>query len=167
MAWQDEMVLMVRYLINDVDSPYTNTDAKLEKLITVAAQQTLNDIEFKQTYTVDISTPDITPDPTDGDKDNAFINLVSLKAACLYDNWSFRSKLGVAGISVRSGADSVSTNGQLSGYQWILQNGPCKAFEQAKWEFEAGNLTPGRAILGPFAGWNIDTDGPSENRGRS
>jgi hypothetical protein len=157
MAWQTDMVVMLRFLINDVEAPQTYTDERLETLIAVAATYVLSEMKFHYEYVVNISTPSITPDPTDI-PDLAFMNLVTLKAACLFDNWGYRSKMGTSGISVKSGADTVSTGGQLSGYQWILQNGACKGYETAKWEFEAGNLCPGRAILGPFAGWNVDTD---------
>lgn len=158
MAWETDMVLMLRYLINDIDLPQTYTDERLEQLLAVAAQYVIDEIDFSTTYTIDMSTPSISPDPTSGTKDISFMHLVTLKAACLFDSWGYRSKMGEAGISIRSGPDSVSTGGQLSGYQWILQNGACNGYEQAKWDYQTGNIAPGRAILGPFAGWNVNTD---------
>ncbi len=156
MAWQTEMVLILRYFINDLGSPPVYTDERLQTLLAIAGQYVQFDLGFPQ-YTIDISVPSITPDPCDA-KDKAFINLVVLKAACLLDGWGLREKLATSGISVKSGPDTVSTGGQLSGYQWLLKNGACKGYDDAKWEYQAGNLSPGAAILGPFAGWNVDTD---------
>jgi hypothetical protein len=163
MAWETEMITIVRYLIYDFATPYTYSDDRLETAISIAAQLLLEEVDFKNDYLVDISIPDIVPDPTDGDKDNAFINLCCLKTACLIDNWSLRSKVGTVGVAVKSGPDSVDTRGAAQAYQYLYENGACKTFEEAKWEFKAGNLTPGRAILAPFVGENVDSFNYSYN----
>lgn len=159
MSWQTEMTTIVRYLIYDFSDTPTYTDQKIQTAIVVAAQMTLQDIGFSKVYNISVPNSSISPDPTTtDDKDDAFINLVSLKTACLIDTWQLRAKLPVAGISIRSGPESVDTRGVLTAYQYLKENGACKAFEQAKWEYEAGNLCPGRIILGPFIGENVDTN---------
>lgn len=156
MAWTTQMVTLVRYLINDITAPYTFSDSRLQTAIAVSTQLVLHELTFKQTYTVDITIPSITPDPTQM-PDNAFINLISLKTACLMDTSLFRTKAAQAGVSVRTGSHSIDSKGQLEGYNRLLQIGPCKAYEEAKLEYIAGNAVPGRAILGPFQGINVDT----------
>ena len=72
MAWQNEMSIIVRHLINDLDSSsYTFTDSRVEESILVAAQLVLIEIDFDKSYTIDVDASSISPDPTtSGDKDN-------------------------------------------------------------------------------------------------
>ena len=57
MAWQNEMSIIVRHLINDLDSSsYTFTDSRVEESILVAAQLVLIEIDFdKATIAIDFS----------------------------------------------------------------------------------------------------------------
>lgn len=82
MAWQSEMTIIVRYLVNDPSST-DYTDLHIQQLILVAAQLVQHEIEFDKTYTVDVDSLSLSPDPTTGTKDNGFINLISLKSACM------------------------------------------------------------------------------------
>ena len=84
MAWQNEMVRIVRHLINDLDSSnYTFTDDRLEESVLVAAQLLLKEVDFDNTYTIDTDALDMSPDPTTlTTKDDAFINLASLRIKC-------------------------------------------------------------------------------------
>ena len=79
MAWQSEMVRMLRHVVNDLDSSsYSFTDDRLEESILVSAQLVLTEIDFENTYTVDVDGLVLTPDPTTlADKDDAFINIDS------------------------------------------------------------------------------------------
>ena len=81
MAWQDQMSTIVRYIVNDVDSTnYTFSDERIETSILVASQLVINEIDFVQTYTIDVEGGTISPDPTvTATKDNDFINIISLR----------------------------------------------------------------------------------------
>ena len=83
MAWQNEMTLIVRHLVNDLDSSdYTFTDSRLEESILVSAQLSFLEVDFEQTYTIDVDSVTLSPDPTtSSDKDDSFINIVSLRTA--------------------------------------------------------------------------------------
>ena len=83
MTWQNEMRIIIRHLINDLDSSsYTFTDDRVEETVLVASQLVLHEIDFEQTYTIDVDGSSLSPDPTtSGSKDNSFINLVSIKTA--------------------------------------------------------------------------------------
>lgn len=157
MGWKTEMVQILRYLINDIDGS-TYSSSRLEKTILVAAQLTLHDVSFAQTYTVDVDESVLTPDPTTGTKDDAFINLVVLKAGCIIDTGLIRSKLSTLGYVVKVGNDMVDTRTQYDAYKTIYEKGFCKIYDEAKWEYELGSQEPGRAILGPFAGPNVNTE---------
>ncbi len=160
MSWQTVMTSMVRYLIGDIEAPYTYSDNRLQTTIVVAANLANMEVTFPNTYTIDVPNTGISPDPTTLN-DQAFINLVSLKTACFIDNSTFRTKAAQAGMVVKTGTHSIDTKGQLDGYKYLLEKGACKAYEEAKWDYELGNSVPGRAILGPFSGINIDTDYPT------
>ena len=48
MAWQNEMTLIVRHLVNDLDSSdYTFTDSRLEESILVSAQLSFLEVDFE------------------------------------------------------------------------------------------------------------------------
>ena len=107
MAWQSEMVRIVRHLINDLDSTnYSFTDDRLEELILVASQLVLTTLDFTNEYTVDVDALTLNPDPTTGTKDDSFINLVSLKAACVVLGSEVRSN-ALNSISLRDGPSAI------------------------------------------------------------
>ena len=79
MSWQNEMTIIVRHLINDLDSSsYTFTDSRIEESILVSSQLVLHEVDFESSYTVDVDSLTLTPDPTantgsDGKDDGFFI----------------------------------------------------------------------------------------------
>lgn len=158
MSWQSTMTTMVRFLINDVVSPYTYSDERIQQAIVVSARLVLQEIEFDNDYVIDVTNITITPDPTDVN-DTAFINLVSLKTGCFIDIGQLRTKTASAGWLVKGGSHVVDTRGVAEAYKILMEKGLCKVYEDAAWEYRTGSQTPGRAILSPFAGINIDTTG--------
>jgi hypothetical protein len=152
MAWQDDMVIMVRVLINDLLAPQKKADAYIEQVIVTAGIFVDQETELATEYDFDVSTPDITPDPTDAD-DNTFIALATLKAACLLNVGDYQKATG-CGMRVRDGDSLVDTSVSFKGYKDILELGACAAYEKLKWEVEQLNLlgTGGAigAVLGPY-----------------
>ena len=150
MAWTDDMPTIVRYLVNDVDSNnYTYTNGRIKQTIVVAAQLVLNEIDFDKTYTVTVSTSGISPDPTAATKDDAFINLVSLKSACLIASSELRTK-SLDAVRVSDGSSSIDAGGVLRGFE-ALSKSMCQRYESAKLEYKAGNSVAGQAILSPYS----------------
>ena len=117
MTWQTEMTTIVRYLINDVDGA-TFTDSRIQNTIVVSAQLENNEINFAKDYTIDIVGTGITPDPTVTTKDNAFINIVSLKAGCLITDSEIRTA-GANLISVSDGPSSINMTSTLNGLKIV------------------------------------------------
>ena len=78
MAWQNEMSIIVRHLVNDLDSSsYTFTNDRVEETILVSAQLLLYEVDFENTYPVDVDASSLSPDPTSSsNKDDAFIALL-------------------------------------------------------------------------------------------
>jgi hypothetical protein len=147
MSWQVEMVVMLRGLINDLDEE-TYTDSRLEDYLSIAAQLVLNQVSFDYTYTVDVSEKEISPDPTSV-SDNAFINLVSLKAACIIVTGEYKSQAAKT-VSFRNAQTALDTKGAADAKKDLMKS-VCAAYEQEKEQFMMGNRTPGRIITGPIS----------------
>ncbi len=163
MAWQDETVPILRVMLNDMGcGELTYTDSRLIELLLAAAYLNVAFIPFPTTYTVTISTETISPDPS---TDAPFLSFMTLKAACLADTNTFRSKAFAAGIEARCGPATLRTGQHLQGFQTLLEEGPCKAFEELRDEFIFnGNTKAIRAVLSPFVGNQFD---PSISLGRN
>lgn len=163
MAWQEEIRTIVRVLINDVIEPYEFTDARLEQAITVAAKYVQFDVVLDHSYTVDVVNSTISPDPT-LDNDEVFISLTSLKAACIFDQATYRTKAALEGVRAALGPAALSVAGNIQGWQNIIEHGACKAYDDLVDHWDISNATVARAILGPFAGNKFD---PSFQLGRT
>jgi hypothetical protein len=156
MAWKSEMVLMLRGLISDFDKT-SYTDDRLQQLLVIAAHYVRQEVDFTQTYTISVTAKTISPDPcssTNADK-QAFTNFTVLKAACLTDWSTYRSKALSSGIRARCGPAQLETLQHLKGFRDLIDFGPCKAYETLKEEHEFGNYTL-KAILSPFTSSNFD-----------
>ena len=85
MSWQGQMSTIVRHLISDVDSTaYTFSANRIETSVLVAAQLITMNVDFNNTYTINVESCALSPDPTDTDtQDNPFIALTCLRAHVL------------------------------------------------------------------------------------
>lgn len=155
MSWEQEIPIIVRVLINDLSDAPTYTDERLLQLIVVAAKYVEFDVVLDNTYTVNVVTPSITPDPSAAD-DSIFISLVSLKAACLVDQSTLRTKAAMEGIRAALGPASLSVGGSMAGIKMILEQGPCAAYDELTSHWDVKEATAVRAVLSPFVGNNFD-----------
>ena len=149
MAWQDVAIPFLRVLINDLGSTPTYCEDRLEELLIMSARLVAQDMYFPITYSINIPTLTITPDPY---TDDYFINFMVLKAACLVDNTTYRTKAALEGIRATVGPANLSVAGHLKGFEYLLQNGVCKTYEQLKTEYRAnqGLTYTIQAVLSPF-----------------
>jgi len=156
MSWQDSLIPLLRGQINDMVSPYTYSDGRLEELCVYSAHLILNEITFENTYTVTIPTLTISPDPSD---DVAFLNLVSLKAAIMVvfnelKDYSTKSVKIVDGPSQIDLSTTYKNKKDL--YDSLL-----KAFEKAKTLHALGDNGGvgglGKAVITPTT---IETQSP-------
>ena len=140
MSWQLEIPIIVRDWINDLEDKPTYTDDRIQQVITVAAQNVIREVNFTETYTVDVVNLTITPDPCLAtEKDNDFIALTAIKSACLLDQSTFRTKAVNEGIKTSLGPTTLDVRGNLKGYQTLIETGPCAVYQQLRTEFEIGN----------------------------
>jgi hypothetical protein len=157
MYWEIEIPIIVRSLINDLGPDPTYSDDRILQLAVVAANYVSKEVNLSRTYNIDMVNVDITPDPSDNaTRDTDFISFIALKSACLLDQSTFRTKAALEGIRTSLGSASLSVAGNLSGYKTILQEGPCKLYDQLAMDINIGNASVVRAVLSPFVGNNFD-----------
>lgn len=157
MSWQTEMTAMVRTLINDSIEPYQFSDDRIQQTILVASKYVQFDVVLEHSYTINITNQTLTPDPTE-DGDEIFIILASLKAACLVDQGTLRSKAASEGIRAALGPASLSVSGVATGWEMILKHGPCKLYDDLVEHWDVANASAIAAVLGPFSGNHFDPE---------
>ena len=151
MSWQTEIPIIVRTLVNDWSDQPVYSDDRLIQVISVAAKYVQFDVVLDHQYIVDVTSPSITPDPTD-DRDEIFISLVSLKAACLVDQSTYRTKAATEGIRAALGPANLAVNGQSSAWKTILEHGPCALYEELTSHWDVKDASAIAAVLSPFVG---------------
>lgn len=155
MTWEEEIIRIVRVLINDLTYPYEYSNERLLQVISVSAKYVQFDVVLDTTYTVDVTNNTISPDPT-VNGDSIFISLIGLKASCLIDQSNFRTKASLEGIRAALGPASLSTSGTLSGWKQILDHGSCKLYADLTEHWDVMNATAIASILTPFVGNKFD-----------
>lgn len=159
MSWQDECIPMLRVIISDIDcDSQTYSDNRLEEILVVAARYVDQELTLPTVYTITVSDRTISPDPTDSvSNDNTvLINMTVLKAACLTDWSTFRTKALLAGVEARCGPAVIRTLKHLDGFKELLTDGPCAAYEKLKNDHNFGNTNVIMAILSPFVSNTFD-----------
>lgn len=158
MAWQSELVLILRHLVDDLcGSAYS--DSRLEEVILVSAQIMLAETSFSQTYTIDVDAQTLSPDPTTGTRDAGFIALVTLKAACIIARGELRNAAAREGIKVTDKFGSIEIKGKAMAAQELAKT-YCDAYQKAKLEYAINNVSAIRAIFNVVVGPNINIDVP-------
>ena len=151
MSWQGQMSTVVRHLISDVDpTAYTFSANRIETSILVAAQLITMNVDFNNTYTINVESCALSPDPTDTDtKDNPFIALTCLRAACIVIGGDIRKESGNA-ISIKDGPSAIDLRGVTSTLT-VLYKDLCEKYAHALLESRAGGRVAGQSILGPYS----------------
>ena len=130
MSWQGQMSTILRYLIDDVDSSkYKFSDNRIETTLLVAAQLVNLDVDFNNTYTINVETCKLSPDPTEtATREDAFINLVCLKAACVMVGSQVRSEAANS-ISIKDGPSAIDLRG-VSSTLTVLYKDLCEKYDK-------------------------------------
>ena len=151
MSWQGQMTTVVRHLINDVDpSNYTFSTDRVETTILVAAQLLIMNVDFNNTYDINVEASTLSPNPSDSDtKDDPFIALACLRAACIIVGSEIRKESGNA-ISIKDGPSAIDLRGVTSTLTVLYQD-LCKKYDEAELDYRAGNSVSGQSILGPYS----------------
>lgn len=149
MSWRNEIPLMVRHLIDDLNpSAYKYSDERIETSVLVSAQLLTIETDFSSTYSIDISNGQLSPDPT-SPRDNAFINLTALKSACMIVGSEIKTEAANS-ISIKDGPSSIDLRGVASTLV-ILYKDLCEKYSKLLLDYRAGGSIAGQAILGPYS----------------
>lgn len=151
MSWQNEIPVIVRTLIDDFGDIPTYSDDRLLQIIAVAAKYVQFDVNLDKVYEINLSTFSISPDPTE-EKDDIFISLVGLKAACIVDQSSLRTRAALEGIRASLGSANLSISNSLQGLIAILEKGSCASYDELVSHWDVKNATAIAAVLSPFVG---------------
>ena len=145
--WLIEMSTMLRFLINDLESTPTYSDARLAQILCVAAKYVQQDVGIA-TYTINTAHGTITPDFTDV----PLMNLTVMRAACFLDQSTLRTQAAMAGIKAELGPLRLDTssNTRLTGFIKLLDDGACSAYKELLRQYMLGNLNILQAVLSPF-----------------
>jgi hypothetical protein len=145
--WQNELVRIVRFLINDVDA-VSYTDDRLEETILVAAQLIHNSVDFSVSYTIDIDQTILSPDPTEGTKDNDFINIVAIKTACIVLGSECKTS-AAQGWRVKDGTSSIDTTASYQSLHQLYKE-LSDQLDSMLMSYQAGNSIGAGAVLTPY-----------------
>jgi hypothetical protein len=167
--WNIEMVRLLRNLVADwgTGSPageptvYTYSDNRLQEIILLSAQLVQQEVPFTDYYTSDISSMTLDPDPTlDEIRDDGFINLTLLKAACIVDNAAARLAAS-RGVVMRDAGKEIDLRTVSQSMLVIWQKGWCQNYQDARLEFLYTDASSaGAAIIGPFREYLNTPAGP-------
>ena len=151
MAWQDNMVIMLRGAIgDDGDTPRYSNDRLVDVLVT-GAVFVITSINFrKATYTVDVATQTISPDPV-GMQDNDMMILTVLRSACIIAKSEHRNAAQKA-VSFKDGPATVDLReaaNQLKAWADSLD----AEYKDAVVTYKTGHGLVGRAIVTPATYW--------------
>ena len=150
--WETEPLEIFRVLIDDMEETPSFSDEKLVRILLVAAFQVNSAYDFNSDYEVDIETSTLSPDPTSDDyRDDDFVNLMCLKAACILERGKALKAAGTAGM-----IKEFSTTADLSGVAkaraaLLAKGGWCTVFAEEATNYQVnGAVSGGIAVLTPF-----------------
>ena len=104
MAWNVDMVLMLRSIIGDLDK-IKFTNERLKQILVIGAYNVYNDASFSTEYTIDVGSVSISPDPiTESDSD--FATLTVYKSACILVGSEVKTEAANA-ISIKDGPSAI------------------------------------------------------------
>jgi len=155
MPWQNEMTIIVRHIIGDLDADnYNFTDARIEESIVVAAQLIHNEMEFFVDYTIEVDNSSLIPDPTitpvyPSNKDDDFIALCCLRSGLLLTNSLLRT-YALKAFSIRDGSSSLDMRGIVAGLK-MVNDDLTKKYEDVKLAYQTGKLGFGKVVLSPYS----------------
>lgn len=167
MAWQDEMTIISRTLVNDLGAT-RYTDDELEQVLVVSARFVQREIpSFADLYAADAVNITLAPDPTVApDRNEDFIDLVCLQCACLLDRHSAMGAASQA-IMIQDGSSKIDLREAFKARLELIKRGWCAVYAERRDEYLTGAYgmgTVGRAIMTPIRTLAQGGDFPSFGR---
>ncbi len=154
--WSDVMTTMLRYMINDFGNPQTYDDNQLQMMLLVNAAYEVQELNFSQTFTVDIQNITLSPDPTVNDpKDYNLVNLTVLRTAVMVFANEYKASTNQA-IMFKEFHSQADMRG-IAPHKKDLWLEFQKLYEEKRMHYQIGIRVSSKAILSPInifgAGW--------------
>jgi hypothetical protein len=148
MAWDDEMVLMLRHLLGDIGDTPLYADDRLAEMILVTASLMQGAVSWTRSYTVNIGNSVLSPDPTNpATRDQNFINLTTLKAALQLTISELR-EMTRQGISIKDGDNSISLQRSPASLK-LMKDSYQEQFDAAMYSLNSGEVLS-EVIVSPY-----------------
>lgn len=126
-----EFIQFVRVLLQDQDRTEF-TDERIKELISVAGRLVIQEVPgLSYNYTISILQRSIDPDPFTV-SDEQFVNLVAMKAGCIYDQGAMRKASLNAGVKITQEKTIIDTAGRMDAFKTIISLGYCASYEKLK-----------------------------------
>ena len=138
-------IFLIRNLIYDVGPTPTYSDDRLSDIFLTASWQVNNDLVFG--YDIDLEAETIDANALTND---SFVNLATLKAACIIDRGSMRLAAAINGLEAKCGPVNMKVARRADGFALLIDKGYCAAYAEAKLQYSFGNADFARGILSPF-----------------
>lgn len=147
MAWNDNMTVMLRNVINDAVSPTTYSDDRLKELLVNAAVFVVFEVDFAYTYVINVMLETIVPDPVAlGDQD--FQVLVVYKAAAMFAHGEYKVAAQKS-IQIKDGPSLMDfRESGLRMRMWAKEL--LDKYDKAVVNYKTGDGARGEAIVGPY-----------------
>lgn len=144
MHWQNHARLIVRQLINDLDA-VQYSDSRIDTAVVVSAQLVSLELDFQNQYIIDVEDKTITPDPL---TDSIFINLVTVKAACIIIAGEIKLQ-SLSAVSIKDGVSSIDMRG-VTAVLLELYKDLSNRYDALAYNYGySGNA--GQSVLGPYS----------------
>jgi hypothetical protein len=142
----DEILIILRGIINDLSEPYEYTDERLQRLVCINAVLLLRELTFQTAYTINLQNNTITPFPL---YSSPFTALVSLKTACMIASGEHKDAAKKS-IYIKDGPGSIDTK-EMAIQLGRTSKTVCDAYEEAKLNYQYGDGSAGQLIVGPYS----------------
>lgn len=127
--WGVCAVPFFRALVGDFNDPPTWSNSRATDILRVAASQVIADLSGCSALsapTINICTGEFSSNPY---LYSGFFNLWQLKAACIVDQGTVRTKAIMDGIKAVAGPASLSIMGGNTIYSSLFKSGPCQGYQ--------------------------------------
>ena len=151
MAWQNEMVLILRHIIDDLDpANYMFSDSRLEETILASTYLLQVELEFINAYSIEADHGILIPDPTmTSPKDDDFIALCTIQSGIILYR-SIMKTYSMRSFSIRDGSSAIDTRGVVGNLK-IIYDDLVNKFDHMRLMYQTGKYGFGKSILGPYS----------------
>lgn len=159
MAWDEEMVLILRDMIQDFGDVPVYTDERLSTSILVAGLLLQNTVSFANSYEISVTNQTMKPDPTkSATLDKGFVALACLRAA-LGLVVAEQRELTRGGIEIQDGDNRIKLNRDAASLK-LMGESYKKNYDEVLYAYKTGgNDGLGEAIVSPYKYWSTPCDG--------